>query len=171
LGGLLIKWILYSKPGLLGSGIYVLPQYDVLQQMSTEFHGAIRMIWHSFATLPFWLSVAGIVVAWLTVVIVPKFLEILKKRLYWLYWILVGQYGFDKLNEILFARGGMKLADFFFKFGDLKVIDDFMVNGSGRSIGFFSRIMRRLQSGYLYHYVFVMIIGVLAFLCWMYFAR
>ena len=52
---------------------------------------------------------------------------------------------------------------------DLIVIDNFLVNGSGRRMIKISNIFRHLQTGYLYHYVFVMIICILTFLVWMVF--
>ncbi len=79
----------------------------------------------------------------------------------------MAKYGFDAFNWIVFVRGGRALANLFFRVGDLKVLDHFIVDGSGRNATRVARFMRRLQSGYLYHYVFVMILGLLAFLIWL----
>ena len=48
--------------------------------------------------------------------------------------------------------------------GDRTIIDGIVVNGSARLVGFFSRVLRRIQSGYVYHYAFVMIVGVFGLL-------
>ncbi len=167
LGGLMINWILYKKPGLLGSGIYVLPQYDVLKTMAEHFQGAIAMATHSVLTAPFWFSAGGVIVAWFNVIVMPRMPVYLQRYFPWLHRILVDRYGFDALNWTLFVRGGLSLSQFFYRFGDMKLLDHFMVDGSGRGTTRVAQLMKRLQSGYLYHYVFVMILGLLAFLIWL----
>lgn len=167
LGGLLINWILYKSPGLFGSSLKVLPRYDVLRQMAGEFHGVLAMTLHSVMTLPFWFAVSGVIVAWWVVIVMPAVPVFLQRRLPWLYRILVVQYGFDAFNTLVFVRGGRWLSNFFYRSADLKVLDNFMVEGSGRNIKRLSRLMRLFQSGYLYHYVFVMILGLVAFLVWL----
>ena len=167
LGVLLIYWILYHYPGLLGSSIETLPHYNVLQTMANEYRGAFFMSFHSVVTLPFWISVLGILSAWFTVIGMPKIPALLERRMPWLHRILVARYAFDAFNWVVFVRGSRALANFFFRAGDLKLLDRFIVDGSGRNATRVARFMRRLQSGYLYHYVFVMILGILAFLIWL----
>ncbi len=169
LGLFITKQMLYDTPGFLGGGITVLPKYNVLAQMSAEFHGVWPMVVHAVYTLPFWFSIIGILSAWFTVTIMPKIGAVLEKRLSWLHRILVAQYGFDLLNNWVFVKGGRILSNFFYRVGDLKVIDSGMVDGSGRSVARVSSMLRKLQSGYLFHYVFVMIIGLLGFLIWLIF--
>ncbi|ACJ17984.1 NADH-quinone oxidoreductase subunit L [Coxiella burnetii] len=167
LGAALIYWIIYRRPSLLGSSVMVLPQHNVLSAMAGGFHNVFYMTYHSLIALPFWASVLGIFFAWLTVIAAPKIPALLERRLPWLHRILVAKYGFDAFNWIVFVRGGRALANLFFRVGDLKVLDHFIVDGSGRNATRVARFMRRLQSGYLYHYVFVMILGLLAFLIWL----
>lgn len=167
LGMFLIYPILYAVPSLLGKSVLVLPKYNSLAEMAKNYKGAFYMFYHSPATVPFWFSVSGVVCAWFVVIVAPKIPVFLKRYLPFLYRILVEQYGFDALNSLVFVRGGTSLSNFFFKFGDLKVIDNFMVDGSGRNVNRVAKLIRRLQSGYLYHYVFVMILGLLAFLIWL----
>lgn len=171
LGALLIYWILYRYPGLLGSSIETLPPYDVLQTMANEYRGAFFMALHSVVTLPFWASVLGILSARFTTVVgIPKKISaLLERRISWLHRILVARYGFDAFNWIVFVRGGRVLANFFFRVGELKLLDHFVVDGAGRNVTRVACFMRRLQSGYLYHYVFVTILGLLAFLIWLVF--
>ncbi|PMB54698.1 NADH-ubiquinone oxidoreductase chain L [Coxiella-like endosymbiont] len=167
LGAILIYWILYREPNLLGSSIRVLPRYNVLKMMRSEFHNVFYMVYHSVVTLGFWASALGIFSAWLMTIARPHIPKLLRQRLPWLHQILVAKYGFDKLNWFVFVRGGRALANFFFRVGDLKILDHFIVDGSGRNITRVARLMRRLQSGYLYHYVFIMILGLLTFLIWL----
>lgn len=167
LGMFMIHPILYAVPSLLGKSVLVLPKYNVLTEMAKSYNGAFYMLYHSLVTVAFWFSVGGVVSAWLMVIVVPKIPVFLKRYLPFLYRILIKQYGFDALNWLVFIRGGTTMANFFFKFGDLKLIDNFMVDGCGRNVNRMARLMRRLQSGYIYHYVFVMILGLLAFLIWL----
>ncbi|QTS83678.1 NADH-quinone oxidoreductase subunit L [Coxiella endosymbiont of Amblyomma nuttalli] len=171
LGAQLIYWILYCYPGLLGSSIETLSPDGVLKTMANEYHGAVFMAFHSIVTLPFWSSVLGIVSAWFTVISVPKIPSLLKRHMSWLYRILVIRYAFDIFNWIIFVRGGRTLANFFFLIGDLKLLDHFIIDGAGRNVTRVARFMRRLQSGYLYHYVFVMVLSLLVFLIWSVFSH
>lgn len=135
--------------------------------MRSEFHNVFYMVYHSVVTLGFWASALGIFSAWLMTIARPYIPRLLRQRLPWLHQILVAKYGFDKLNWFVFVRGGRALANFFFRVGDLKILDHFIVDGSGRNTTRVARLMRRLQSGYLYHYVFIMILGLLTFLIWL----
>lgn len=169
LGVYAIKPMLYATPGFLGGSITVLQKYNVLAEMKANFHGAWAMVLHAFYTLPFWFSVIGIVAAWFTVIVMPEFNARLQNRLPWLHRILVGQYGFDAFNDWVFVKGVKSLCTFFFQVADLKMLDAGMVDGSGRNVTRLSTWLRKLQSGYLYNYVFIMMIGVLAFLIWLLF--
>ena len=64
----------------------------------------------------------------------------------------------------MFANGARKIGSFLSQFGDTKIIDGLIVNGSAKSIRIFSNIIRNIQSGYLYHYAFAVIIGLLSLL-------
>lgn len=167
LGSLLIYWMLYRYPGLLGSSIEILPHFDVLQTMAKEYRGAFFMAFHSVITLPFFASIVGIVSAWFMVIVIPKIPALLERRMSWLHRVLVARYAFDAFNWIIFVRGGLVLADFFFHIGDLKLLDHFIVDGLGKNAVRIARFIRRFQSGYLYHYVFVMMLGLSAFLIWL----
>lgn len=166
LGAILIKPILYADPSLLSRSVTVLPRYDVLAMLGNEFHGWYPMMLHCVKTLAFWFAISGAVVAYLMVVVMPKVLVILRKRFALLYKVLVGQYGFDAFNHVFFVKGAQFLSRFFYKKADLKLIDHYMVNGSGRHVTRFAEMLKRGQTGYLYHYVLVMIIGLLGFLLW-----
>lgn len=167
LGGLLIKSILYTKDGVLGTSILVMQHDNVLAVMAKHFHGAWMDAIHSVITLPFWFAVFGIAMAYYCCILNKKLTPFLMKRFRWLFVILVDKFGFDRLNDIVFVRGGNAFARFLFRFADLKVLDDGLVNGSGRAMTLMARVVQKLQSGLLYQYLLVMIIGLLALLIWM----
>ena len=75
--------------------------------------------------------------------------------------ILERKYGFDEFNEWFFARGSRALGQGLWRVGDVGVIDGLLVNGSAKLVGWIAGVVRYFQSGYIYHYAFTMIIGVL----------
>ncbi|EKD77843.1 MAG: NADH dehydrogenase (ubiquinone), L subunit [uncultured bacterium] len=101
------------------------------------------------------------------VIIAPQLQDFFATRFSWVRRIFIAQYGFDIFNNWLFVRGGRAMSEFFFHTGDLKIVDAGMVDGSGRGVTRISKVLRKLQSGYLYNYVFIMIIGLLGFLIWL----
>ena len=78
--------------------------------------------------------------------------------------ILEEKYGFDRFNDWFFAGGARLLGGGLWKIGDVAIIDGFFVNGSARLIGWFSRMVRLFQTGYIYKYAFTMIIGAFVLL-------
>ncbi|MEW6354079.1 MAG: NADH-quinone oxidoreductase subunit L [Pseudomonadota bacterium] len=161
---------IYAGPmlyqGFFGASIQVLPQHDVLGRMGAEFHGVMGTLLHGAASLPSLFALAGIVVAWLLFLQRPALAEAVKTRFALLYNILVRKYGFDEFNDYFFAGGGRGVGRLLWKVGDVKLIDGVMVNGTANSVGLFSAFIRHVQSGYLYHYAFVIIIGLLMLLGW-----
>lgn len=144
-----------------GKAIVVLHQHDVLGELARDFHGPAAMMLHSVQTLPFWLAASGVFVAWFLYLKRPDIPGVIKERLSWLYFIMERKYGFDDFNAFFFAKGTRGIGRLLWKFGDVRVIDGLVVNGSARSVVWFSGVLRRVQSGYLYHYAFAMIIGLL----------
>ena len=103
---------------------------------------------------------SGIIAAYLFYLKFTHWPDLVAKRINIVYQILLDKYGFDRFNEIVFAGGARKLGDLLWSIGDVKVIDGFFVNGSAKVVGWFSAAIRQIQSGYLYHYAFAMIIGL-----------
>lgn len=169
LGWYLIGPLLFNANGLLGNTVYVSQAHNTLAQMASDYHGPWQMMLHAIYTLPFWLAIAGIVCAWVSYIAVPVIPAFFAKHFSVLRTILIHKYGFDDFNNLVFVRGGRKLANWLFQVGDVKILDDYMVNGSGRLIEWLSNTTRRLQSGYLYHYALAMVLGVLVFLGWLLF--
>ncbi len=147
-----------------GDAIFVLPEHDVLGELAHEFHGALAMMLHAFSTLPFWFAAAGVFTAWYLYMKRPEIPDAIRDKLALLYRILMNKYGFDRFNEIVFAGGGRLLGKVLWKAGDVFFIDTLAVNGSAWSVGWFSGLLRRIQTGYLYTYAFAMILGLMALL-------
>jgi NADH-quinone oxidoreductase subunit L len=122
------------------------------------------MALHSLTSLPFWMALAGVVTAWYFYMKRPDIPAALKQRFSGIYNILERKYGFDEFNDWFFAGGARGASRFLWKFGDLTLIDGIMVNGTAWLVGAFSKVLRRLQTGYIYHYAFSMIIGVFVLL-------
>jgi len=119
------------------------------------------MVLHGVTTLPFWLAFSGVAVAWFLYMKRPDIPEWFEQKLSFVHKLLVNKYYFDKFNEIVFAGGSLAIGKVFSKFGDEKLIDGLIVNGSARTVGYVSSVIRHIQTGYLYHYAFAMIIGLI----------
>ena len=167
LGMLFVKPMLFQFPGVLGNSIRVLPEYNVLAILAQDFHGVWSEIPVALTSLPFLFGVVGIVTAWLTCITMPSIPGVLAKMLKPINLILKAKYGFDAFNDFVFVKGGRFIASLLYRVGDVAIVDDFFVNGTGRSVTFLSKAMRRMQTGFLFQYVFVMILGLLAFLIWL----
>ncbi|MBI2314214.1 MAG: NADH-quinone oxidoreductase subunit L [Betaproteobacteria bacterium] len=147
-----------------GSAIAVSAQHNGMALMAEEFHGIVAMMLHALQTLPFWFAMAGIAAAWYLYIKRPDLPAVIKNRAGILYTILDRKYGFDDFNDWFFAGGTRRIGTGLWKIGDVGVIDGLMVNGSARMVGWFSLVMRHLQTGRIYHYAFSMIIGVFVLL-------
>jgi NADH-quinone oxidoreductase subunit L len=166
----LIGWFTV-QPVLFGDyfagAIHVLPANNVLEQVGEEFRGSGAFVLSSFMHLPVWLAGLGVLTAYQFYLWKPEWSEAAKKRLSVLYTVLVDKYGFDWFNEHVIAAGARLLGGGLWRIGDQLVIDDGLVNGSARTVGWLGSVMRYAQSGYLYHYAFAMILGLTAFLMWL----
>ena len=119
---------------------------------------------HSLTTAPFLLALAGVASAYYFYIVDPRIPAYIKDKSGPIYNLLDNKYYLDKFNEVVIAGGARLLGNGLWNIGDKTLIDGFIVNGSAKLVGLFSRYSKRIQSGYLYHYAFVMIVGVLGFL-------
>ncbi len=140
--------------------IYVAPEHDVLARLGEGFHGVMGFVLHGMMMPAFWLAALGVFSAWFVYMRRPEIAAAAKTRFAWLYNVLDRKYGFDDFNELVFANGSRKLGNFLWKVTDLKIIDGFLVNGTARVVAFSAQRLRHLQTGYLYHYAFSIIIGL-----------
>jgi NADH-quinone oxidoreductase subunit L len=150
--------------GYFGSAIAVAPNHDVLGQLGRDFPGVLGMMAHALVTLPFWFAVAGIAAAVYLYFVRPDLPAVLRAKAGVLYTILERKYGFDEAYQLVFGDGAVRAGTGLWKGGDVAVIDGVLVNGSARAVGWFASVIRCLQSGYIYHYAFAMIIGILLLL-------
>jgi NADH-quinone oxidoreductase subunit L len=94
----------------------------------------------------------------------PDIPAAIKQKFSAIYTLLDQKYYLDRFYAWFFAGGARGASRFLWKFGDMKLIDGFFVNGSAKMVGMFSGVLRGFQTGYMYHYAFWMIIGVSALL-------
>ncbi|KTC76862.1 NADH-quinone oxidoreductase subunit L [Legionella brunensis] len=167
IGYVLYMPMLFDTPTLLGRSLFVLPEHNVLGEIAKEVSSPWQEALHSVTSVTFWITIAGILIAWVCYIAVPSIPTFLAQKFSWLYRILMNKYGFDALNNLVVVRGSKALGRFFYNVGDQKLIDGVIVNGTGRTVRWFAQRGRAFQSGYLYHYATVMVFGLFIFLCWL----
>ncbi len=134
--------------------------HPAMSELGDKFHGALAMAEHGLSTWPFILALAGVVVAYYMYMINPRVPAAIERMFMPVHTLLVNKYYLDAFNEQVLARGTRLLATGLWKGGDQGVIDGFVVNGSWQLVGRIARFARRLQTGYLYHYALLMILGM-----------
>ncbi len=162
IGGLTISSVLYGD--YFANVVFVQEAHDVLGQLKESYHGPMGMILHGMTTAPFFLMAAGIATAWYLYMKKPELPGKIKNTFRLFYDILDNKYGFDAFYEKVIASGTRGLGNLFSKVGDAIIIDGLIVNGSAKSVAWFSSMIRQVQTGYLYHYAFVMILGLIGLL-------
>lgn len=149
-----------------GQSLFVAEHHNALSEMEESFHGPWSFAMHAVEEPPFYLALAGFLTAWFFYIARPGLLPPVRARLSVLYTVLVHKYGFDELYINGIAAFSRSFARLLWKAGDGALIDGLMVNGTARAVGRIAAVIRGLQSGYLYHYAFAMIIGLLILLTW-----
>ena len=137
-----------------------LERHPAMEELAKMFHGPAQMALHGLMTAPFWLALAGVVLAYYMYLVNPALPAAIKRKFQPVYTLLENKYYLDWFNENVLARGTRALGTGLWKGGDQMIIDGALVNGSWRLVGWVSGVVRRLQSGYIYHYAFGMIIGI-----------
>jgi len=162
LGYFTIEPLLFGD--FFGSAIQVAPANNVLAEKAESFHGPLAFGLHAAVNPAFWLAVAGAVLAWFLYIQRPDLLPAINQRLSWAVRVLQHKYGFDDLYNTGFAGGGRLLGRGLWRGGDQGLIDGVIVNGTARTVGRVATALRGGQTGFLYHYAFVMIVGLLVLL-------
>lgn len=160
------------KPLLFGEyfdgAIQVLPQHDVLAQLSESFHGSWDFLLHSFtASLAFYMAFLGFSVAWLLYIKFPEIPNKIRTKMRAIVVVLEEKYFFDTLWMKVFPSLGKSIGRILWKQGDEKMIDGALVNGTAYGIRSIASVIRNIQTGYLYHYAFAMIVGLVIILSWL----
>lgn len=135
-------------------------KHPVMEELRAIFHGPVAMASHAFSTAPLWLALAGVVTAWVFYMLVPAIPAALDRVFKPLRVVLENKYYMDWINENILARAARGLGLGLWKGGDQGVIETGVVNASWKLVGKVASVVRWLQSGYLYHYVLVMIVGI-----------
>jgi NADH-quinone oxidoreductase subunit L len=139
---------------------------DFIRDPGVEFHGLWAFMLHGVSALPFWLALAGIATAWWLYRVRTDLPKKIAMRLGVLYAVVERKYGFDELYAWLFGAGARVVGTGLWKAGDQTFIDGLAVNGSARVVGWFSALASLLQSGMLYRYAGVMLLGVVFATYW-----
>jgi NADH-quinone oxidoreductase subunit L len=150
-----------------GDAIFVNDKHIAMNVVKDHFHGTTSFALHGFTSMPFFLAISGIFVSWLCFIKKPKLADDCKQLFLPIYKILEKKYAFDEVYQFVFVGGAKKLGNYLWSIGDRTIIDNFFVNGSYKSIDALSKIMRKMQTGYLYNYAFTMITGFLVLLVWL----
>jgi NADH-quinone oxidoreductase subunit L len=141
-------------------------KHPAMASLAEGFHGAAAMALHGLQTLPFWLALAGVATAWWFYLKQPSIPAWLDRHLKPLRTVLENKYYMDWFNENVLAAGARLLGRGLWKGGDQALIDGALVNGSARAVGALSRVLRTVQTGHLYSYALVMVLGIFVFLTW-----
>lgn len=146
--------------------IYIdLERHPAMEELKKGFHGAGAMAVHALTSLPFWLALAGVAVSWYFYLVKPAIPAAIARTFHPIVTILENKYYMDWFNENVIAPAARGLGRGLWKGGDEAVIDG-ALNGSADAVGGIAAIGRRLQSGYLYWYALVMIVGVIGLMTW-----
>jgi len=148
--------------GYFGEAIFVLPEHDVLASLGADYHGPWAFLLHGLKSPVLLLAAAGVLAAWFIYLRRPQIADTVQQRSGALYTVLINNYYFDAFNQAVLAKGSLKLGDFFWRVGDVLIIDGTVVNGSARLVGWCADRLRKLQTGYLYHYAFALVTGLVA---------
>jgi NADH-quinone oxidoreductase subunit L len=138
-----------------------LEKHEGMKILAEEFHGPVQMALHALSTLPFWLALSGVALSYYMYMVNPALPAAIKARCMPIYTLLENKYYLDWFNENVLARGARLLGTGLWKVGDQAIIDGAVVNGSWKLVGWVSGVVRRVQTGYLYHYALAMAAGVL----------
>jgi NADH-quinone oxidoreductase subunit L len=141
-------------------------RHPAMAVLARDFHGAFAMALHGLQTLPFWLALAGVAAAWWMYLKQPALPAAIARTFAPVVRILENKYYFDWFNENVIAAGARLLGRGLWKGGDEAVIDG-AINGSARGIGSLAGVMRSWQTGRLYQYALVMLLGIFGLLTWM----
>ncbi|MBA3056880.1 MAG: NADH-quinone oxidoreductase subunit L [Rhodoferax sp.] len=139
-------------------------KHAAMANLAQTFHGPLQMALHGLQTLPFWLAVAGVATSYYMYMVNPALPAAIKTRVQPIYALLENKYYLDWFNENILARGMRALGTGLWKGGDEALIDGAIVNGSWKGVAWVSGVIRKVQTGYLYHYALVMILGVFVLL-------
>jgi NADH-quinone oxidoreductase subunit L len=139
--------------------------HPAMAELAKGYHGAVAMALHGLQTLPFWLALGGVVTAWVFYLKAPHIPAAIDRVLKPARTVLENKYYMDWFNERVLAAGARLLGTGLWKGGDEAVIDG-AINGSARGVGGLAAVLRQAQTGRLYTYALVMLLGIFGLLTW-----
>lgn len=153
-----------------GNAIVIHPDHHAFGLAEEHYHdegNPFNFALHGLETSIPWLGMIGVFISWLFYIRRPEYASKVKEKSGWLYLILKEKLGFDAFYQRYIVSGTRSLGAFFWKLGDIWLIDGLGVNGSANVVGRLAKRSRIIQSGYLYHYAFAMISGFLILIFWL----
>ena len=135
-------------------------KHPAMANLAEYFHGPVAMAMHAFSTLAFWLAVSGVALSYYMYMVNPALPTAIKRTFSPIYNLLENKYYLDWFNENVLAKSARGIGIGLWKGGDQTIIDGLFVNGSWKLVGWVAGIVRRLQTGYIYHYALAMILGI-----------
>lgn len=146
-------------------------QHGAMTQLTKMYaaDGLLGFILHAVLAPPLWLALTGVGVAWYLYMKNDELLDALYDRLQWLHRLLVQKYYFDRFNQRVFANGAVYLGNGLSTLAEKLLIDGLIVNGVAKLTRLGAAMMSRIQTGYLYHYAFTMVIGLALLVLWGFF--
>lgn len=135
-------------------------KHHAMGELKEAFHGPVAMAIHGLQTAPFWLALAGVALSYYMYMMNPALPAAIKRAFSPIYNLLENKYYLDWINENILARGARLLGTGLWKGGDQALIDGALVNGSWKVVGRVAGVVRWLQSGFIYHYAFAMLLGI-----------
>ena len=165
IGYLTIQPMLFGE--LFSDSIFVnIERHAAMAELAQGFHGALAMAIHGLSTLPFWLALGGVVTAYVFYMVKPEIPAAFARIFSPLVRVLENKYYMDWINEKLLAPAARGLGRGLWKGGDVGFIDGIVIDGSARAVGGLAAVTRYFQTGYLYWYALVMIVGVIGLMTW-----
>jgi len=150
--------------GFFDGAIEIAANHPAMATLREEFHGPLAMALHGFVQIPFLLALSGFLMATWFYLWDPGMPERIRGWTGWAIKILENKYWADDLWIKGFAQGGVAFGNLASRIGDRGIIDGIFVDGTAWVVDRVASVARRVQSGYLYHYAFAMILGLIALL-------
>ena len=164
--------------GAIAAGYLFKYDFIYAEEGGTAFWAASTLYFnehliHAMHHVPLWVKLAstvamltGLFTAWMMYIRKPGSAHTLAGHFEPLYKFFLNKWYFDELYNLIFVKPAFWFGRLFWKGGDIGIIDRFGPNGSAAAVGLGSRIAVRMQSGYLYTYALVMLLGLVAAISW-----
>ena len=173
---LLVLSILTIFSGIYFVDYFMSHDYQFLWQTAIYLSESNHVI-ESIHYVPKWVKysplvmmVLGLITAIIFYLIYPSIPKFLSNKFNPLYKFLLNKWYFDELYELIFVRNISRIGNFLSNFGDKRVIDGFGPDGISSRVMDIAKQVSRIQTGYIYHYAFAMLIGLMLFITY-FFAR